>query len=200
MSPMDHRPKPPKVKPVSPGPRGAINHEIDLDSIMQEEWYVNLLSVLAKPKFKFDSSVITELKQMAAQHTQGYRDGTPRLPTVRDRQDIVVLQEENAKCLADRDRVTDILVSSTDIKFGIDKLWEHSASKLLENESYRKLTNDAARNAFLNAVLEPLHAKRSQIRKTIALCEILQEHLSHTHFTIKQHVEMSVAFLNFKSA
>lgn len=197
---MDHRPPPPKVKPVSAGPRGAINHEINYDGILQEEWYIKLLAVLKKPKFKFDSSVITELKFLAAQHTQSYRDGTPRLPTVRDRQDIIVLQEENAKCLADRDRVIDILISSTDVKFGIDKLWEHSASKLLENESYRKLTNDAARNAFLTRVLEPLHTKRAQIRKTIALCEILQEHLSHTHFTIKQHAEMSVAFLNFKSA
>lgn len=194
----------PMAPPKSAGPRGAINHDLDLQSIQQEDWLVGLVERINDKRYKLDPSIISELKMMSAHHTTPYRKKgsqvQPRLPVISGKDDLIVLQQENALCLAHRDRVTEILVRYTAIKFAIDEFWEYAESKLLENESFQKLTNAEARKAFITAVLQPLHTKRLAVKKTIAMCEILQEHLSHTHFTIKQHVEMGVAYLNFKSA
>lgn len=187
---------PPKI----PTPRGAINHTIDYALIKQEEWIQSLYSTLEKPRFKLDASVVKELKLLAAYHENNFEGGKPRLPVVRNEQDLEQLMTENSTCLAHRDRVTEILVGYTAIKYTLDALWERAESRLLEVEAYRQLTNELARKAFANAVLEPLHERRSHIKKVIAMAEILHQHLSHTHFTIKQHAEMGVAIMRQRSA
>jgi hypothetical protein len=182
-------------------PRGAIQHNIDYSEVKNEPWLVELLERISTPKFKLDKSVITELKKLSTRASERYAaNGEPRLPVVRSNKDMIRLMEENAQCLADRDRVTEILVSYTSIKCALDAIWEKAEAQFLENPMFQKLTNAEARKAFIAAVLQPVHSKRTHVREVLGMCEIMQEHLSHTHFAIKQHSEMGAAYLGQRSS
>jgi hypothetical protein len=184
-----------------PMPRGAIKAEIDYETLRQEPWLTKLLERLKQQEFKLDRSILDEIKTLASIHTQAYREsGVPRLPVVRNKLDLLGLQEQNALCLAHRDRVVEILVNYTAVRYALEELWERAEARFLEHPSYRALTNEPARRAFCTALLGPLHRKRSYVKQVIETAEILKEHLSHTHFTIKQHVEMGVSHLDTKSA
>lgn len=181
--------------------RGAINHFIDIEKFEKEEWLQNLLEKLESPRFTLDYSIIKEMNGISSSSSRKFgSNGLPRLPVVRDKSDLHILMEENASCLASRDRVTEILVSYTAIRYALDALWEQAEAKLLEYDDFKQLTNEQSRKAFITAVLQPLHKKRNHVRQVIATAEIMQEHLSHTHFTIKQHSEMGVAILGLRSS
>lgn len=176
---------------------------IDFESLHRAPWLVRLNERLQHSRFGIDRSITKEIKRMAAHHTEAYRtDGTraPRLPTVRTHEDLLGLQQQNAECLAHRDRVTEILISYTEVQYGLNALWEQATAQLLSTEQYRNLTNDTARRAFCIALLGTLHERKAHVEKVLEMCKLLQEHLSHTHFTIKQHTEMGVAYLAQRSA
>ena len=174
---------------------------VDYAEISKEPWLVALLETLEKPRYRLDKSVISEIKSISRQSTEKYAaNGLPRLPVVRTKNDMVTLQEENARCLADRDRATEILISYTAIKYALDALWEKAESQFLENEMYQKLSNAESRKAFIAGVLKPVHEKRNHVKQVLAMAEILQAHLSHTHFAIQQHAKMGETLLGFRSA
>ncbi len=173
---------------------------IDFDVIRMEPWLAGLIETLNEPKFKLDGSVVNEMHDMIHHHTKAFKDGKPRLPIIQSRQDLLKLQYENALCLANRDRVVEILMKYAGIRYAYDELWSLAEARILESPAFYRMKNEMARKAFILGALEPIHKQRNRVKKAIEIAEILREHLSHTHFTIKQHVEMGVAFLNEKSA
>lgn len=191
----------PTDKPDKPKkPKGAFSVVIDYEQIRKEPWLVELNAKLSKPRYKVDPSIVGELRKIAARNKDSYQNGNPRLPVVRSKEDMIILMDENARCLADRDRVTEILVSHVAVRYMLDALWEKAGSRALELPAFQRLTNQPAREAFLTAMLDTIHASRNQVRKIVQMAEIIQEHLTHTHFSIQQHSRMGEVVLGARSA
>ncbi len=169
--------------------------------IQNEPWLKEILSKLNKPRFQVDTSIAKELKEIAARSRVTFTaQGIPRLPVVRSKADLAVLQEENAITLAHRDRVAEVIVSYLAIEYGLDTLWDAAEAKLQGYQAYRALPNERARALFVSDVLQPIQALRQHVKQVLAMAQECREALTHTHFTIKQHAEMGLAILGLKSS
>ena len=173
-------------------PRGGFSVPIDYEAIKQEPWLVELNAKLSGNRFKLDSSIPGELRTLSEQRTV--------LPVVRNKEDMLDLQVQNAQCLARRDRVAEILVSYTAIKYSLDLLWDAAQAKALELPTFQRLTNQPAREAFMAAILGSVHEKRSKTNKVIAMASILIEHLNATDFALQRHAKFGEQQLSQRSA
>lgn len=180
---------------AEPAPRkkkGGFSVSIDYDAIRSEPWIAELNKKLNEKRFQLDPSILDELHEIASHRTV--------LPVVRTKADLELLQAQNARCLADRDRVTEILLSYQEIKGSLDQLWEASQARILEFPTFQRLTNQPAREAFMTAILPQVHIKRNVTEMIITMATTLQEHMTATDYSLTRHAKMGESMLNQRSA
>jgi hypothetical protein len=171
-----------------------------IQQLQETPWLASIIAQLEKKRFSVDQSIISELREIAAYHGTLFAKGLPRLPIVRTHTDLIRLQEENAICLAHRDRVTEIIVSYLAVEQALDELWDKAEERLQAYPAYKAQSNERARELFVLAVLQPIYGKRTHIKQVLRMSEEISKSLTHTHFTIKQQAEMGIAVLNQRSS
>ena len=189
----------PPTKKEDPLPTPEARDEF-IQKIQEEPWLASIIARLEKPRFQLDMSIIDEIKDLTRLQSTAFVNGTARLPVVRSKADLYTLQEASAECLANRGRVTEIVVSYLAVKYALDALWEVAEAKLQAHAAYRFQPNEKARSLFVAACLEELHSKRVHVNQVLEMSESLKEALTHTHFAIKQQIDVGIFLLGDRSA
>jgi hypothetical protein len=159
----------------------------------ESEWLRRAEDRIAK--IPTDPTILKELAAVAHELA-----GRQSLPVTRSRADLGVLQEENAWCLAARNRVAEIATSYGTVKIAIDEVADAAESELQKLPGFWLLPNERARGLVVGTCLPRLVACRQFVRKVVAACDTLRDALTHQHFTIKQHADLGIAMTTERSA
>ncbi len=151
---------------------------------------------------KLDPSVMSEVKAVLEENGKHYKAGGNklRIPVVRNKSDLIALQEENSRCLAQRDRVTELLVSYMETFSQLQVAYTQAEARVVDSNDYATLRNAQQRELYVIRMLKPLVKKKQEVEQAIEICKETQRSLTTTLYAIQHQSEMGIAILKQTSA
>jgi hypothetical protein len=170
-----------------------------LEDVKNDPELVGLLERLDNPKWKLDSSIITEIERMFI-FTKPGQDAFVRpsaeIPiTFHSENDLVPLAQQYDQAQAYRDRAIAIMLSVKVLSKSLNKFWrigEVTAKKYPVIQNLDSLTYKVT----LDDLLKPLRDQLDAVEHLVDACETIIGNLTNSHFALREIKEIGITYLS----